>query len=239
MRRLVEAFVLYSLALKELFFPRHCIVCGDVLPADKRDLCTHCREDMPLTYFWDWVQNPAFERITKYVQVEAAASLFFFRQEAGYNHIMHAIKYNGNRSLGYEMGCKLGAFLLDRAGFDSIDAVVPVPLHHLRRFRRGYNQAEVIASGIASSLGVPLVTNAVRRVKRTGTQTRLHGSEKRKNVEGAFAANEFQTKKMTGNGTGHILLVDDVLTSGATLSECAKQLLPYFKVSVASLSFVE
>ncbi|MBQ0123315.1 MAG: ComF family protein [Bacteroidales bacterium] len=239
MRRLVEAFVLYSDALKELFFPRHCIVCGDALPAGQRDLCARCREDLPLTYFWDWVQNPAFERITKYVQIESAASLFFFREEAGYNHILHAIKYGGNTSLGYELGSEFGAFLLDSPGFAGIDAVVPVPLHRLRRFRRGYNQAEVIASGIASSLGIPLVTNIVQRVKRTGTQTRLHGSEKKKNVEGAFSANEFHAKKMAGNGTGHILLVDDVLTSGATLSECAKQLTPYFKVSVVSLSFVE
>lgn len=239
MKRLVEAFVLYSKALKELFFPRHCIVCGGPLPADRRDLCNHCQEDLPLTYFWDWVQNPAFERITRRVQVESAASLFFFREEAGYNHIMHSIKYNGNTALGYRMGRELGAFLRNSAGFREIDAVVPVPLHRIRRFRRGYNQAEVIARGIADSLGVPLCRGAVRRVRMTTTQTRLHGSDKMKNVEGAFAADREERKKMTGNGVGHILLVDDVMTSGSTLSECARELIPFFKVSVATLAFVE
>ena len=225
--------------LRELFFPRECCVCGKPLQRGEEDICPDCFSDIPLTYFWDLEDNPVQRRLGEKCRITHGVSLFHFSGESGYHYLMHRVKFEGGRSLGFRLGHLLGRYMKDSGRFRDIDAVVPVPLHPLRQFRRGYNQAEVIASGIASSLGVPLVTNAVRRVKRTGTQTRLHGSEKRKNVEGAFAANEFQTKKMTGNGTGHILLVDDVLTSGATLSECAKQLLPYFKVSVASLSFVE
>lgn len=239
MRRLIEAVRFSFVSLKELFFPRRCIVCSRPLPPERRNLCRECRDDLPLTYFWDWVQNPAFERIVGRIPAEAAASLFFFRHEAGYNRILHSIKYNGNRELGLELGRVLGDYLAGSPFFKDIDAVVPVPLHAIRKWRRGYNQAEVIARGISSSLGKPLAGSLVKRVKSTRTQTRLHGKEKSRNVAGAFAADRAVAEKMAGAGVGHILLVDDVMTSGATLSECAKPLLELFKISVASLSFVE
>lgn len=236
---MTEAAEFSTSSLKGLFFPRHCIVCDDVLEPGCMHVCPGCMADLPLTYFWDWVQNPQFERVAGRVQIESAASLFYFRKEAGYSRILYSIKYQGNRRLGQEMGMMLGDRLAESRFFDTVDAVVPVPLHPLRHWRRGYNQAEIIAQGIARAMDRPLVNDVVRRVKRTTTQTRRHAAQKGLNVKDAFVPNRVVAEKMTDDAVGHILIVDDVLTSGSTLCECAKVLLPYFKVSIASLAFVE
>ena len=205
----------------------------------QKDICTDCREDMPLTYFWDWLQNPAYERLAASIEIHSAVSLFFFRELAGYNRIVHSIKYEGNRNLGRKMGRLLGEKISVSAWMSDLGAVVPVPLHPLRRFRRGYNQAELISEGIAEVLGIPVVKDVVRRMEYTGTQTKLHGSEKRRNVSGVFSADAEVMRRMAERGIRHILVVDDVMTTGATLTECAKVLSKQFQISAATLAFVE
>ena len=233
MKRLIEAISIWTKDLVDLLFPRRCCVCEGPLSTGENDICEDCLADLPLTYFWDWAQNPAFERMVRHAPVEAAASLFFFREEAGYNHILHSIKYLGRKELGRRMGRLLGEKLSSSRQFAGIDAVVPVPLHPLRRWKRGYNQAEIIAEEVARALGKPLLTDLLRRQRRTRTQTRLSGEAKARNVRGAFAPG-----KGVYPAVKHILLIDDVLTTGATLGECAATLMPGFRISVASLAFV-
>lgn len=239
MKDLIEAMDISLADLRDVLFPRRCCVCENALSTDERDICQDCLEDLPLTYFWDWAQNPAFERMVRFAPVEAAASLFFFREEAGYNHIVHSIKYLGRKDLGKRMGQLLGERLASSRQFAAIDAVVPVPLHPLRRWKRGYNQAEVIASAVAEALGKPMLPGLLRRRRRTSTQTRLGSEAKRRNVQGAFALGALPpAAALPSDGKPHILLIDDVLTTGATLGECAKTMMPHFKVSAASLAFV-
>lgn len=169
-----------------------------------------------------------------------AAALFFYRAESDYSKITRCIKYQGRLEVGKHFGRLLGEKLAGSSLFSDVDAVVPVPLHWLRRWKRGYNQAEVIASGVAECLGIPMRPDILRRVRRTRTQTRLSIAEKRANVSGAFAIPAKPPAEPTP--FRHILLVDDVFTTGSTLHACFTALRTVFppevRISVATLGFV-
>ena len=169
-----------------------------------------------------------------------AAALFFYRAESDYSKITRCIKYQGRLEVGKHFGRLLGEKLAGSSLFSDVDAVVPVPLHWLRRWKRGYNQAEVIASGVAECLGIPMRPDILRRIRRTRTQTRLSIAEKRANVSGAFAIPAKPPAEPTP--FRHILLVDDVFTTGSTLFACFQALRSVFppgvRISVATLGFV-
>ena len=169
-----------------------------------------------------------------------AAALFFYRAESDYSKITRCIKYQGRIEVGKHFGRLLGEKLAGSSLFSDVDAVVPVPLHWLRRWKRGYNQAEVIASGVAECLGIPMRSDILRRIRRTRTQTRLSIAEKRANVSGAFAIPAKPPAEPTP--FRHILLVDDVFTTGSTLFACFQALRSVFppgvRISVATLGFV-
>ena len=225
--------------LRELFFPRRCVVCGKFLGMDERDLCGACLEELPLTYQWDIVQNAAFERLARRFDVEDAAALFFFGAESDYRKILYGIKYGGRKRLGRQMGALLGTYLAKSRAFSGCQAVVPVPLHPLRRWKRGYNQAEEIAKGIAQAMGLPLETHLLRRSRYTKTQTKLSGAAKSRNVQGAFRTDPCRAAALHAAGVHHLLLVDDVLTTGSTLAACATSLLASsFRLSCTTLAFV-
>ena len=224
--------------LRELFFPRKCVVCGSFLDESERDICKACLDDLPLTYHWDIVQNAAFERLARRFEVEDAASLMFFGTESDYKSILYGIKYGGRRGLGIRMGRILGKYLANSQMFNGCQAVVPVPLHPLRRWKRGYNQAEKIARGVAEAMGLPLETALVRRLRHTKTQTRLRGEAKSKNVQGAFGLNDKRLDELRKKGVSHILLIDDTLTTGSTLAACASPLRAAgLRISAATLAF--
>ena len=176
-------------------------------------------------------------RIERYAY---AAALFFYRAESDYSKITRCIKYQGRLEVGKHFGRLLGEKLAGSSLFSDVDAVVPVPLHWLRKWKRGYNQAEVIASGVAECLGIPMRPDILRRIRRTRTQTRLSIAEKRANVSGAFAIPAKPPAEPTP--FRHILLVDDVFTTGSTLFACFTALRtvlpPSVRISVATLGFV-
>ena len=234
----VRDLKLSARGLRDLFFPRRCVVCGRFLGMDEEDLCAACLEDLPLTYQWDIVQNAAFERLARRFEVEAAAALFFFGAESDYRKIIYGIKYGGRRRLARQMGRLLGNYLAGSRQFSRCQAVVPVPLHPLRRWKRGYNQAEEIARGVAESFGLPLETQLLRRHRHTKTQTRLSGAAKTKNVQGAFRIDNGRAAALREQGISQLLLIDDVLTTGSTLAACAAPLAAAnFRISTATLAF--
>ena len=165
-----------------------------------------------------------------------ATALFFYEMDAEYRHIPHQIKYHGNISAGRYFGMMLGRRLAETEWLSDIDVIIPVPLYWKRRWSRGYNQAEVIASGIAAATGIQVRTDVLKRIRKTETQTKLDISEKAANVSGAFAA------KAVPDKVSHVLLVDDVFTTGSTLGECFSALRsilpPDVRISVATLGFV-
>lgn len=215
----------------DLLLPRRCAVCGRALDCGEKDLCTSCLEGLPLTYFWERRENPMADKFNDRIQAlrdlsddryyepyARAAALFFYRSE--YRNITKAVKYHNALELGRSMGGELGRRLGASPLFKDVDMVIPVPLHPLRRYRRGYNQAEIIAEALATALKVPINASSLRRIRRTGTQTRLSAEAKAANVAGAFAVDNYKALE----GFRHILLVDDVFTTGSTLAECCRAL---------------
>lgn len=234
----------------DILLPRTCIVCGERLFSAERHICLECRADLPLTYFWKQSHNPMSDRFNEVIEkdLEArddlrredyafCAALFLYRSEGPFRLIPYQIKYKGDIRAGEYFGRMLGNRLKNEELWKDADLIIPVPLHWSRQFRRGYNQAEAIASGVASAMGIPLRTDILRRKKRTKTQTKLDLEEKAKNVAYAF---EVKTRELPQ--IKHIVIVDDVFTTGSTLFACFVALRsvfpPSIRISVATLAFV-
>lgn len=237
-------------ALLDIFLPRTCVVCGRKLLLREEHLCLYCQMDIPQTYFWSLDHNPMADRFNAQIQEHGpltgeryayACALFFYRDTSPYKNILYDLKYRGNISVGRYFGRVLGRKLSSSRMFHDVDCIVPVPLHWRRRWKRGYNQAEVIASAISSETGVPMHADLLRRNRHTVTQTRLAPEDKKANVEGVFEATDRALTLRSGNPM-HILIVDDVFTTGSTLYACFTALRTVFppsvRISVATLAFV-
>jgi len=233
-------------ALLDILLPRRCGVCGDKLLTGEMCLCADCVEGMPLTYFWDQPKNAMADKLNARIEALRVAGADFSREtyayavalyfyKGPYKEISKSLKYNTDLKLGRHVAALLGERVAASEMLRDVDMVVPVPLHRLRRLRRGYNQSEVIAREVARTAAVPCVTDLLVRVKRTRTQTRLSISEKATNVAGAFRVDK---KNVIPR---HVLLIDDVFTTGSTLAEChraLRQAFPLARISVATLAFV-
>ncbi len=193
---------------------------------------------MPLTDYWTGSDNPAAAMLRKRIpDLHQASALLYFRHESGYRAMIHSLKYGGRRDIAIALGEMFGSELRDSPFFDRADVLVPVPLHWSKRMQRGYNQAEEICAGLSSSMGIPCDFRALKRIRRTRTQALHRDSDaRRRNVEGAFRLR--CPDRLRGR---HILLVDDVLTTGATVTACAAAIrtaLPEAVISVATLAVV-
>lgn len=230
-------------ALLDLVLPRVCVVCGRPLLPRERHLCLECLSDLPETHYATVGRNPMADRFNAKVQVDEyepyayAAALYHYRADSGYKRISQALKYHRDFSTGRWAARLLGTRLAASPLYADVDLVVPVPLHWTRRRQRGYNQAAVIAREVARALGAPCAERLLRRVRRTRSQAHLAGEAKAANVEGAFAL-----RARRPPAAGHILLVDDVFTTGATLAACHRALRrrygPAVRISVATLAAV-
>lgn len=199
-----------------LLFPRCCVVCGRVLVEGEEYLCTHCNIDMPRTHYETCPGNPVEQMFWGKIPVERATSYFFYNKGSDFRFILHQLKYHGCKELGEAMGRMMACELLRSGFFETIDCIIPVPLHEKKQQLRGYNQSEWIARGISAATGIPVNTTAVVREKDTETQTRKSMSERWENVSGIFVL--LQPALFVKQ---HILIVDDVLTTGATTVTCA------------------
>lgn len=234
-------------ALTDLLIPRTCLVCGRILGTREKHLCIWCEEDLPLTYYWEQAHNPMADEFNALLEryrpmgeslsYAFAAALLFYHHENPYKQIPQALKYGGNLSAGRYFAAQMGRFLASATQFKDVDLVIPVPLHWYRKWRRGYNQAEVIAKELAVALGANLGKGILFRARRTRTQTRLDAETRLKNV-----ANVFRIRHLP-SATRHILIVDDTFTTGATLSACYSVLRsalgPDVRISIATLSVVQ
>ena len=256
-------------AAADMILPRVCVVCGRRLLLQEKHICLECAADMPFTRFETMSHNPMADRFNEVIQRHLvadgvssgvpqsyeryayASALFLYKEDSGYKKIPYQVKYHANLAIGKHFGHMLGRRLADSQLFTDVDMVIPVPLHRLRQWKRGYNQAEIIAEEVAAALGVSLRTDILVRRRRTQTQTQLSVEEKVANVTGAFEVSE-NAKCIYGviphNDTNrctwpkHVLLFDDVFTTGSTLGECFWTLRSVFppsvRISVATLAFV-
>jgi ComF family protein len=216
-----------------LLYPEICIGCGDALMHHDRMICFECSIDMPHTYFENHQDNPVEKLFWYKTTIEQAASVYFFSKKSRIQKMIHSFKYKGNDKAAIFMGELLGKKLLDSDRFSKIDQIIPVPLHPNKLKIRGYNQAEKIAEGMASILNVPVNTTALIRVSHNDTQTKKAIFNRWTNVKTIFKIDDSKSIE-----NQHVLIVDDVITSGSTIEACANQILTIegCKVSIASLA---
>lgn len=221
--------------LLSLFYPITCCACDTALVRGEKILCTSCSMKMPKTNFHKVRKNLVEKCFWGRVPIEVATSYFFFVKNSDFQHMLHKLKYKGRSDIGIFLGKRFGTDLMSQPEFTHFDTIIPVPLHPDKLKIRGYNQSEMIANGLSQSMKVPVNTTSLIRKTFTETQTKKSRLERWENVKEVFEA----TSATNLNGK-HVLIVDDVLTTGATIEGCAYALLsrfPNVKISVATLAF--
>lgn len=221
-------------ALLHLAFPHVCEGCGtDNLQADHL-LCLRCLSSLPSTNFHMHPNNPIEKIFWGRIPIVSAASQYYFTKESMMQHLMHQFKYKGNKDVGIYLGKLMGWSLAESNRFSFIDALIPLPLHKSKEHKRGYNQATLLCEGISSVLNKPVLKNAVIRPEHTETQTKKSRIQRWQNMEG-----KFELANPSAIEGKHVLLVDDVVTTGATLEACGLELVKAENVqlSMATLCF--
>jgi ComF family protein len=203
-----------------LFYPHICCGCGSDIVEDKDLLCIKCIDELPHTAFEKFCNNPIEKIFWGRIRVEDAYSEFYFTKDSLMQNLIHQLKYKGNTNIGSFLGQIMGRSILKSGRFSDIDAIIPLPLFPEKEKIRGYNQSMVISKGISSITGIPVFENAVIRQKFTETQTKKHRTERWENVDGSFSVKDPQA--LEGK---KLLLVDDVITTGASLEACGNAIL--------------
>jgi len=217
-----------------LFFPHVCAGCGSDNISRQSPVCIHCINRLPLTNFHLYANNPIEKYFWGRMPISAAASLCHFTDGSLVQHLLHQLKYRGNKETGYFLGRMMGNSLQATDRFRDIDVLIPLPLFASRQKKRGYNQSAILCSGMATILRIPVVQDAVLRLASTETQTHKNRIERWQNMEGKFEL--VNPAALAGK---HILLVDDVITTGATLEACGQEILKAegVKLSIATLAY--
>ncbi|MCQ2231004.1 MAG: ComF family protein [Paludibacteraceae bacterium] len=221
----------------ELFYPRLCVGCGEKLFKDEQYVCLQCRSKLPLIREHEVPDNFVEQHLYGRPFIESATALLVYGKETTVQRMVHEIKYHGAKELARSLGTMLGRQLRE-GRFSSVDAIVPVPLHPKRLKWRGYNQSEWFAMGLSDEMEVPVRTDWVKRVVETSTQTKKSVEERWSNVQGIFELCEDAVPEdMAGK---HLLIVDDVITTGATAMACAAAFssVENVRLSVASIAAV-
>jgi ComF family protein len=217
-------------SLLGLFYPRLCPACSEVLYGNENILCLKCLSEFPRTGFHLDPENDMARLFWGRVMIRNAAAFFYYQKGSRFQNLIHEIKYFNQKQLGILLGRWFGDELTNTS-FRQADLIHPVPLHAVKLKKRGYNQSEQIALGLSQALDIPMETNLIERVVNTDTQTRKTKYERWSNVEGIFRVTK--PEKLINK---HILLVDDVVTTGSTLEACATPLLALEATAVSILT---
>lgn len=223
-----------SQSISHLLFPHNCLGCATDILNQSDLLCAKCFTDLPETNFSAAIDNPIEKTFLGRIKLEQATAAFYFTKQSLLQHLMVQLKYKNNKDVGLYLGKLLGYKLLQSGRFNDVQVLLPLPLNEKKKYKRGYNQAEIICKGIAEVFNKPIITNAVERTVFTQTQTHENRIARWQNMEGVFAlANE----KSIANK--HVLLVDDVITTGATLESCGSEILKAnnAQLSIACVAF--
>lgn len=219
-----------------LIAPEACMVCGCRLGIDETIMCTPCNLHLPRTLFAsNAYDNVMARRFWGRIPIERASALFFYEAGAEVSHIIHNLKYHNHPEVGTYLGQMAAEEMMSSDFFDGIDGIVPVPLERKHQRKRGYNQSMQIALGVSEVTHLPILSNAVERITFHGSQTQKSVDQRMENVKGAF--------RLTGKvdlTNRHVLIIDDIVTSGATVCACVEPMLAAqgLRVSVLSLGVV-
>ena len=217
-----------------LLFPRLCYACGNHLLRNENLICTECYVVIPRTNYHCTVDNPVEQLFWGRCVIEKAAAFSYYNKDSRIRNLIHNLKYKGVREIGYELGRIYGLSLKSSGFTKDIDLIIPVPLHPAKVRIRGFNQSESISIGMAAATLLPINIKTLARIKVSATQTKRSRYERWTNVEGIFKVTDPET--IMGK---HVLLVDDVITTGSTIESCTNELLKIegVKVSVVALAF--
>lgn len=214
-------FNLIKDSLSDLLFPPACLCCGRPLVVEEKLLCLACVQSLPKTNFHQMQENPVLEKFKGRLSVNRATSFMYFTKKGKLQNLIHQLKYKGKPEIGVFLGALFAEDLARSEWLDSVDYILPVPIHRKKRRVRGYNQAAMIAKGISQYTDLPILPKqTLIRIKHTESQTQKHGLDRLNNVKGVFSLK--QAPILKGE---HVLIVDDVLTTGATLESCALEVL--------------
>lgn len=219
-----------------LIFPKLCAGCRRGLQLNEDCICTFCHYQLPETNYHLRADNPVAKIFWGRVKLNAAASFYAFNKGGKVQNLIHELKYRGRPDVGILIGKFYGCRIKESELFGSVDLVVPVPLHVDKLKKRGYNQSECFAKGIAESMDITCDPKILKRNADTQTQTNKSRFQRWENINSVFSVND-----KNNVGGKHILLVDDVVTTGATLEACAQLLLqvPNVIVSIATIAYAE
>ena len=220
----------------QLLFPELCNACGTHLYYGEKEICTKCMYDLPYTDYHLHAENRVAKQLWGRLPLNAAMAMLYFKKGTKVQNLMHSLKYKSQTDVGVRLGYLLGDKLKLGSQYGDIDLIIPVPLHPKKERLRGYNQSEFIANGIAEALDVPVSTSHLLRDKSTESQTKKARYTRYENMQSVFKiAHQEQLQNL------HVLLVDDVITTGATLEACGNILLTagIKKLSIAAIAFAE
>lgn len=222
---------------RSLLYPNLCLSCRSTIRYDQEpQLCLSCSAALSPTRHWELPENPVTDLLRGRLDIQFGTALYFFNTGTVCQSLIHALKYHHRPEVGIQLGKILGRHLMEHEALNDLAGIVPVPIHPQRKHHRGYNQAEKIAEGMAAVLGIPVYPDALRRLTFQGSQTKKNRYERMQNVAQVFASGkgDFTNK--------HLLLIDDVITTGATLDFCGNLLLECHegcKLSIATLAMTE
>lgn len=217
-----------------LVYPDTCAGCGSDLLSVNQIICIDCIHQLPETGFYRHAQNPVEKIFRGRVPVVSAFAHVYFNKDSSVQHLLHRLKYGNRKDIGVYMGRLMGEKLKSMLPPLSVDALIPLPLNLKKQRIRGYNQAALICEGISGELNIPVLDNVIIRRKNTESQTRKSRAERWNNIEGKF---ELVNAEAIVNK--HILLVDDVITTGATLESCGAEILKSTgtRLSIAAFAY--
>lgn len=217
----------------ELFYPNDCIGCTRSLSKNDNILCTHCFHDLPYAYYTQQENNPLDQLFFGKIPLEFATSLLIFQPKGIVQNLIHELKYNNNQKIGALLGTLLNQEILSVKNLKPIDYIIPVPLHKNKLKSRGYNQLTRMGNNLSKHLKAPMLENVLIKINATETQTKKNRLARWENAQ-----HNFQIQKKDSLKGKHVLLFDDVITTGATMENCAKELLKTKNItlSIASIA---
>ncbi len=217
-----------------IFNPRLCPACKKALSEEDEVLCVGCQYDLPESNFHYFKDNPVMRLFWGKVEIENAAAYYYFSKNGRVQRLIHNLKYRKKKEIAYYLGKKYGVELIKSEFYSNIEIIIPVPLHKEKEKQRGFNQSLLFAEGLAEVMNTSVCANCLSRLSNSDSQTKKKGYDRYKNVKDIFIAKNAELIE-----DKHILLVDDIITSGSTLEACVKalQTIKNVKISIAAIAF--